>query len=316
MYSGDRSRKTSLVDYGFRLPCALDNRPLKIEEFESLVRRVIYVSATPGPTEIGRSAIVAEQMIRPTGLVDPEIRVRPTEGQMEDIYSRVRERAAQGERSLIITLTKRMAEELTEYLSGLGLRVRYIHSEVETIERVEILTQLREGKFDVLVGINLLREGIDLPEVSFIAILDADKIGFLRSATSLIQIIGRAARNAAGLVVMYADRESDAMRTAIGETDRRRAIQIAYNTEHGITPTTIKKSIRDILERHKEEKIDSTLDEVSMLKRTHNLLVPEQRKSLIKALEQRMLEHAKNLEFEEAALLRDEIARVRESGDV
>ena len=316
MYSGDRSRKTSLVDYGFRLPCALDNRPLKIEEFESLVRRVIYVSATPGPTEISRSAVVAEQMIRPTGLVDPEIQVRPTEGQMEDIYSRVRQRAAQGERSLIITLTKRMAEELTEYLTGLGLRVRYIHSEVETIERVEILTQLREGKFDVLVGINLLREGIDLPEVSFIAILDADKIGFLRSATSLIQIIGRAARNAAGLVVMYADRESDAMKTAIGETDRRRAVQVAYNTEHGITPTTIKKSIRDILERHKEEKIDSTLDEVSMLKRTHNLLVPEQRKSLIKALEQRMLEHAKNLEFEEAALLRDEITRVRESGDV
>ena len=316
MYSGDRSRKTSLVDYGFRLPCALDNRPLKIEEFESLVRRVIYVSATPGPTEISRSAVVAEQMIRPTGLVDPEIQVKPTEGQMEDIYSRVRERAAQGERSLIITLTKRMAEELTEYLTGLGLRIRYIHSEVETIERVEILTQLREGKFDVLVGINLLREGIDLPEVSFIAILDADKIGFLRSATSLIQIIGRAARNAAGLVVMYADRESDAMRVAIGETDRRRAVQIAYNTEHGITPTTIKKSIRDILERHKEEKIDTTLDEVSMLKRTHNLLVPEQRKSLIKALEQRMLEHAKNLEFEEAALLRDEIARVRESGDV
>jgi len=316
MYAGDRSRKTSLVDYGFRLPCALDNRPLKIEEFESLVRKVIYVSATPGQIEISRSAVVAEQMIRPTGLVDPEIQVRPTEGQMEDIYARVNQRAAQGERSLIITLTKRMAEELTEYLAGLGLRVRYIHSEVETIERVEILTQLREGKFDVLVGINLLREGIDLPEVSFIAILDADKIGFLRSATSLIQIIGRAARNAAGLVVMYADRESDAMKTAIGETDRRRAIQNAYNIEHGITPTSIKKSIRDILERHKEEKIDSTLDEVSMLKKTHNLLVPEQRKSLIKALEHRMLEHAKNLEFEEAALLRDEIARVKESGDV
>jgi len=316
MYAGDRSRKTSLVDYGFRLPCALDNRPLKIAEFESLVRKVIYVSATPGQTELNRSSVVAEQMIRPTGLVDPEIQVRPTEGQMEDIYARIRERSAQGERSLIITLTKRMAEELTEYLTGLGLRVRYIHSEVETIERVEILTQLREGKFDVLVGINLLREGIDLPEVSFIAILDADKIGFLRSATSLIQIIGRAARNAAGLVVMYADRESDAMKTAIGETDRRRAIQNAYNIEHGITPTTIKKSIHDILERHKEEKIDSTLDEVSMLKRTHNLLVPEQRKSLIKALEHRMLEHAKNLEFEEAALLRDEIARVKESGDV
>jgi len=316
MYSGDRSRKTSLVDYGFRLPCALDNRPLKIEEFESMVKQVVYVSATPGKVEMDRSAVVAEQMIRPTGLVDPAIEVRPTEGQMEDIYARVKERAAIGERSLIITLTKKMAEELTEYLSGLGLRVRYIHSEVETIERVEILTQLRAGAFDVLVGINLLREGIDLPEVSFIAILDADKIGFLRSATSLIQIVGRAARNAAGLVVMYADRESDAMKIAISETNRRRAIQVAYNTEHGITPTTIRKSVHDILERHKEEKIDTTLDEVSFLKKTHNMLVPEQRKSLVKALEQRMLEHAKNLEFEEAALIRDEIARVKEGGDV
>jgi len=316
MYSGDRSRKTSLVDYGFRLPCALDNRPLKIEEFERMMNQVVYVSATPGPTELERSSVIAEQMIRPTGLVDPEIVVRPTEGQMEDIYARVRERAASGERSLIITLTKKMAEELTEYLSGLGLRVRYIHSEVETIERVEILTQLRAGEFDVLVGINLLREGIDLPEVSFIAILDADKIGFLRSATSLIQIIGRAARNAAGIVVMYADRESDAMRVAIGETNRRRAIQVAYNVEHGITPTTIKKSVHDILERHKEEKVDATLDEVGLLRKTHNMLIPEQRKSLVKALEQRMLEHAKNLEFEEAALLRDEIARVKAGGDV
>ncbi len=316
MYSGDRSRKTSLVDYGFRLPCALDNRPLKIEEFERMMNQVVYVSATPGQTELERSSVVAEQMIRPTGLVDPEIVVRPTEGQMEDIYARVRERAARGERSLIITLTKKMAEELTEYLSGLGLRVRYIHSEVETIERVEILTQLRAGEFDVLVGINLLREGIDLPEVSFIAILDADKIGFLRSATSLIQIIGRAARNAAGIVVMYADRESDAMRVAIGETNRRRAIQVAYNIEHGITPTTIKKSVQDILERHKEEKVDATLDEVSLLRKTHNMLIPEQRKSLVKALEQRMLEHAKNLEFEEAALLRDEIARVKAGGDI
>ncbi|MEW6549223.1 MAG: excinuclease ABC subunit UvrB [Spirochaetota bacterium] len=311
MYAGDRSRKLSLVDYGFRLPCALDNRPLRIEEFEAMVNRVVYVSATPGELELKRSKVVAEQVIRPTGLVDPEIVVRPTEGQMEDIYARVKERAAKGERSLIITLTKKMAEELTDYLSGLGLKVRYIHSEVETIERVEILTQLRAGEFDVLVGINLLREGIDLPEVSFIAILDADKIGFLRSATSLIQIIGRAARNAAGIVVMYADRESEAMRVAIGETERRRKIQMDYNDAHGITPTTIKKSIRDILERHKEEKVDAALDEVNLLKRTHNLLVPEQRKSLVKALEQRMLEHAKNLEFEEAALLRDEISKLR-----
>jgi excinuclease ABC subunit B len=311
MYAGDKSRKTSLVDYGFRLPCALDNRPLKIDEFENLVNKVVYVSATPGALELTRSKVIAEQMIRPTGLIDPEIVVRPSEGQMEDIFKRVRERSAQGERSLIITLTKKMAEELTDYLSGLGLKVRYIHSEVETIERVEILTQLRSGTFDVLVGINLLREGIDLPEVSFIAILDADKIGFLRSATSLIQIIGRAARNAAGLVTMYADRQSEAMRIATEETNRRRKIQVAYNTEHGITPTTIKKSIQDILERRKEEKIDITLDEVNMLKKTHNLLVPEQKKSLFKALEKRMLEHAKNLEFEEAALIRDEIERLK-----
>jgi len=316
MYSGDRSRKTSLVEYGFRLPCALDNRPLTINEFEAMVPQVVYVSATPGETELARSETVAEQLIRPTGLVDPEIQVHPTEGQMEDIYGRVRERVARGERSLIITLTKKMAEELTEYLVGLGLRVRYIHSEVETIERVEILKQLRAGEFDVLVGINLLREGIDLPEVSFIAILDADKIGFLRSATSLIQIIGRAARNAAGLVVMYADHESPAMRTAISENDRRRNIQLSYNEEHGITPTTIKKSVQDILERHKEEKVEVTSDEISFLKKTHNILVPEQKKALIKSLEHRMLEHAKNLEFEEAALLRDEIARIKEGVDI
>ncbi len=316
MYAGDRSRKTSLVEYGFRLPCALDNRPLRIDEFESMVPQVVYVSATPGDTELSRSSVVAEQLIRPTGLVDPEIQVHPTEGQMEDIYARVRERAARGERSLVITLTKKMAEELTEYLVGLGLRVRYIHSEVETIERVEILKDLRAGEFDVLVGINLLREGIDLPEVSFIAILDADKIGFLRSATSLIQIIGRAARNAAGLVVMYADQESAAMHTAISETERRRNIQLAYNKEHGITPATIKKSVQDILERHKEEKIEVTSDEITFLKKTHNILVPEQKKALIKSLEARMLEHAKNLEFEEAALLRDEIARIKEGAEV
>jgi len=315
MYAGDRSRKTSLVDYGFRLPCALDNRPLTIDEFETIVDKVIYVSATPSPKELERSAVVAEQLIRPTGLIDPEIQVMPTEGQMEDIYRRVRERSQKGERSLIITLTKKMAEELTEYLTGLGLKVRYIHSEVETIERVEILKHLREGLFDVLVGINLLREGIDLPEVSFIAILDADKIGFLRSATSLIQIIGRAARNAAGLVVMYADRESEAMKTAIDETNRRRAIQLAYNREHGITPVSIKKTVQDILERHHEEKVDITLDEIDLLKKSHSLLVPEQKKALLKALEARMLEHAKNLEFEEAALIRDEIQRIKEGSD-
>ncbi len=312
MYNGDHSRKLSLVDYGFRLPCALDNRPLRIDEFESIVAQTIYVSATPGETELRRSKTLAEQVIRPTGLVDPEILVHPTEGQMEDIYARVRERARQGERSLIITLTKKMAEELTDYLSELGLRVRYIHSEVETIERVEILTQLRAGEFDVLVGINLLREGIDLPEVSFIAILDADKIGFLRSETSLIQIIGRAARNAAGLVVMYADVMSPAMKNAIMETERRRKMQQAYNLEHGITPRTISKKVQDILERHKQERIEASHGEIEMLRRTHNLLVPEQRRSLIKELEKLMYEHAKNLEFEQAALIRDEISKLKE----
>ena len=312
MYAGDKSRKTSLVDYGFRLPCALDNRPLTIGEFETIVPQTVYVSATPSDTELTRSGTLVEQVIRPTGLIDPEVCVRSTEGQMEDIYTRVRERASRGERSLIITLTKKMAEELSEYLGSLGLRVRYIHSEIETIERVEILTQLRAGEFDVLVGINLLREGIDLPEVSFIAILDADKIGFLRSETSLIQIIGRAARNAAGLVVMYADTMSIAMKRAIAETDRRRALQELYNREHGITPQTIKKQVQDILERHHEEKVEASENELDILKRTHNVLVPEQRRSLIKEMEKLMFEHAKNLEFEQAALIRDELAKLKE----
>jgi excinuclease ABC subunit B len=311
MYSGDRSRKTTLVDYGFRLPSARDNRPLKYEEFLGMLDEVICVSATPREEELGKSKRVALQMIRPTGLVDPEIEVRPSEGQMEDIYAEIRKRIALKERCLILTLTKRMAEELTEYLTGLGLKVRYIHSEVETIERVEILKQLRMGEYDVLVGINLLREGIDLPEVSFIAILDADKIGFLRSATSLIQIIGRAARNAAGSVVMYADKMSDAMREAIDETSKRRAIQVKYNLDNGITATTIHKAIDDILERHREERIDTAETEIEMLKRSHNLLVPEQKKGLIRALEAQMLEHAKNLEFEQAAIIRDEIEKLK-----
>ena len=311
MYAGDRSRKGNLVDYGFRLPCALDNRPLKFDEFESLTKRVVYVSATPGAIETSKSARVVDQLIRPTGLVDPEIIVRPSEGQMEDIYAEIKKRIALGERSLILTLTKRMAEELSEYLSSLSLKVRYIHSEVETIERVEILTQLRTGEYDVLVGINLLREGIDLPEVSFIAILDADKIGFLRSATSLVQIIGRAARNAAGVVVMYADRMSDAMRIAIDETNRRRAVQTAYNEAHGITPTTVKKAIHDILQRHKEEKDEAIGTELETIKGAYNLLVPEQKNALVKRLEREMLEKAKNLDFEAAAVLRDEIERIR-----
>ncbi len=312
MYAGDRSRKGNLVDYGFRLPSAMDNRPLKFDEFETLTRTVVYVSATPGVTETKKSARIVEQLIRPTGLVDPEILVRPSEGQMEDIYSEIKKRIALGERSLILTLTKRMAEELSEYLSSLSLKVRYIHSEVETIERVEILTQLRTGEYDVLVGINLLREGIDLPEVSFIAILDADKIGFLRSATSLVQIIGRAARNAAGVVVMYADKMSDAMRVAIDETDRRRAVQKAWNESHGITPTTVKKAIHDILQRHKEEKVEAVSTELETIKGAYNLLVPEQKNALVKRLEREMLEKAKSLEFEAAAVLRDEIEKLRE----
>ncbi len=314
MYAGDRSRKTSLVDYGFRLPCALDNRPLRFDEFAERLDKTVYVSATPSKTELEQSKRVVQQMIRPTGLLDPIIEVRPSDGQMEDIYGEVRARIAAGERSLILTLTKKMAEDLTDYLSGLGLKVRYIHSEVETIERVEILTQLRQGIFDVLVGINLLREGIDLPEVSFIAILDADKIGFLRSLTSLVQIIGRAARNAAGKVIMYADRMSDAMEAAIAETDRRRKIQTEYNESHGITPTTVKKAIADILTRHAEEEKDAAATAVEVLKKSYNVLIPAQRKQLIRALEGEMLEHAKNLEYEQAAAIRDEIAKVKEVG--
>ncbi|MDR0655005.1 MAG: excinuclease ABC subunit B [Treponema sp.] len=314
MYSGDRSRKQSLVDYGFRLPCALDNRPLRYDEFVERLDRTVFVSATPGKTETEQSSRVVQQLIRPTGLLDPEIEVRPSEGQMEDIYAEVRKRIAAGERSLILTLTKKMAEDLTDYLSGLGLRVRYIHSEVETIERVEILTALRNGEFDILVGINLLREGIDLPEVSFIAILDADKIGFLRSLTSLVQIIGRAARNAAGKVIMYADRESDAMRLAIAETMQRRNIQMEYNKKHGITPETIKKTVISILERHLEEDRDAALSSIEVLKKSYNVLVPAQRKQLIRALETEMLEHAKRLEFEQAAAIRDEIERIKDLG--
>ncbi|MDR0321475.1 MAG: excinuclease ABC subunit B [Treponema sp.] len=312
MYAGDRSRKQNLVDYGFRLPCALDNRPLRYDEFVERLDKTVFVSATPGETEIKQSARVVQQLIRPTGLLDPEIEVRPSEGQMEDIYAEVQKRIKAGERSLILTLTKKMAEDLTDYLSGLGLKVRYIHSEVETIERVEILTQLRQGDFDILVGINLLREGIDLPEVSFIAILDADKIGFLRSLTSLVQIIGRAARNAAGKVIMYADRMSDAMEKAISETNRRREIQVAYNKKHGITPATVKKAIAEILTRHIEEADSAAANTIEVLKKSYNVLIPAQRKQLIKLLESEMLEHAKNLEFEQAAALRDEITRIKD----
>jgi len=312
MYAGDRSRKLSLVDHGFRLPSALDNRPLVSQEFEAMLDNVLFVSATPGNEEVEKSAQVVEQVIRPTGLLDPEIQVRKTEGQIEDLYTEIKARIAAGERVLVTTLTKKMSEDLTDYLTNLGLKVRYLHSEIETIERVEILTQLRQGGFDVLVGINLLREGLDLPEVSLIAILDADKIGFLRSATALIQTIGRAARNVNGRVIMYADRMSDAMKTAIEETDRRRAIQIAYNQEHGITPKSISKAIRDILVRQKEEQRYDQEHSIDVLKASYNVTVPTQRKELIRLLEQEMLEAAKNLEFEQAAVIRDELSRLKE----
>jgi excinuclease ABC subunit B len=314
MYEGDRSRKLNLVEHGFRLPSALDNRPLFFAEFEELLDNVIYVSATPGKLEHQRSAKMVEQIIRPTGLLDPVLEVRPTEGQIEDLYGEIRKRIDKKERTLITTLTKKMAEDLTDYLSGLGLKVRYLHSEVETIERVEILRDLRLGTFDVLIGINLLREGLDLPEVSLITILDADKIGFLRSATSLIQTIGRAARNENGLVIMYADRMSDAMRAAIDETNRRRSIQEAYNSEHGITPTTIRKAIHDILERKKEETKKDEAETIEMVKAGYNILIPAERKRLIRHLESMMLEHAKNLEFEQAAMVRDEVAALKELG--
>ena len=311
MYEGDRSRKQNLIDFGFRLPSALDNRPLKYAEFESMVNQTIYVTATPRKEELDRSAQVVEQLIRPTGLLDPLVEVRPSEGQMEDIYREIKERLAKQERCLLLTLTKKMAEDLTDYLLGFGLRVKYIHSEIETIERVEILKGLRNGDFDILIGINLLREGIDLPEVSFIAILDADKIGFLRSATSLIQIIGRAARNQNGKVVMYADGVSPAMKEALDETKHRRQIQMEYNEKHGITPKTISKAVEDILERQKIEKQETVEIETSALKNSFNMLVPAERKKLLKALEMQMNEHAERLEYEEAAAIRDEILEIR-----
>ena len=314
MYEGDRSRKQNLVDFGFRLPCALDNRPLKINEFESKIKQAAPVSATPGKTELAKSTQVVEQIIRPTGLLDPVLEIHPSEGQMEDIYREVNERIARNERSLILTLTKRMAEDLTDYLLSLNLKVKYIHSEVETIERVEILKGLRAGEFDVLVGINLLREGIDLPEVAFIGILDADKIGFLRSTTSLIQIIGRAARNANGKVIMYADRVSDAMQEAISETNRRRAIQQAYNEAHHITPTTIQKAVNDILVRENEVKEEATNDEIEPLIKNCNIFNANDRKKLITQLEKQMAEFADMLMYEQAAVVRDKIAELKKLG--
>jgi len=315
MYEGDRSRKTTLVEFGFRLPSALDNRPLYYQEFNDLMDKVIYVSATPGKEEYAVAGEPVEQIIRPTGLLDPVIQIQPTEGQIEHLYGEIRSRIADGDRVLVTTLTKKMAEDLSDYFANRGIKVRYLHSEIDTFERVEILKQLRVGEIDVIVGINLLREGLDLPEVSLIAILDADKIGFLRSATSLIQTIGRAARNVNGKVIMYADKISDAMKLAIDETDRRRAIQSAYNEKHGITPQTIKKAVQDILVREREEKRYGAETNIEIIKRSYNVMVPKEKKSLIKALEAEMLERAKDLEFEAAALIRDEIAKLMGQGD-
>lgn len=307
MYEGDRSRKQNLVDFGFRLPSALDNRPLKAEEFTKKMNQVIYVTATPRPQEIKQSSQIVEQIIRPTGLLDPIIEVRPSEGQMQDIFAEVSKRIEKNERSLILTLTKKMAEDLTDYLSGLNLKVKYIHSEIDTFERVEILKSLRTGEIDVLIGINLLREGIDLPEVSFIALLDADKIGFLRSTTSLIQIVGRAARNAEGMVVMYADRMSDAMKETIEETKRRRSIQEAYNKEHGITPKTIIKAVNDILEHQKEDAEEATATTIDAVKKSLNLFNNKERRKLIDLLKKEMTEAAERLDYEQAAVYRDQI---------
>ena len=306
MYNGDRARKTTLVDYGFRLPCAYDNRPLKFDEFEQRLNQVIYVSATPSEYERTRSGQIVEQVIRPTGLLDPKIEVRPVEGQIDDLIGEINARTARKERVLVTTLTKKMAEDLTDYLQNTGIKVRYMHHDVDTMERMEIIRDLRLGTFDVLVGINLLREGLDLPEVSLVAILDADKEGFLRSETSLIQTIGRAARNAEGMVVMYADSITPSMRRAIDETERRRAKQDAYNKEHGIVPKTVIKSVRDLLE------ISAPAEEPSQTRQGRVKAMSKQEKAAeIARLEKAMKEAAKMLEFELAATLRDQIIELR-----
>ncbi|MEN9416672.1 MAG: excinuclease subunit [Pseudomonadota bacterium] len=312
MFNGDRARKTTLVEYGFRLPSALDNRPLKFQEFESKVRQAVYVSATPGDYERTHADQVVEQLVRPTGLVDPVVEVRPARHQVDDVLQEIRERVGAGDRVLITTLTKRMAEQLTDYLADNGVKVRYLHSDVDTVERVEILRDLRLGTFDVLVGINLLREGLDLPEVSLVAILDADKEGFLRAERSLIQTIGRAARNLNGKAILYADQMTDSMRSAIDETERRRARQLAFNAEHGIVPRGVHKQIRELIDGVVSDRagreasrgaaptvVEEVLDEKDLGKR-------------IRQLERQMLEHARNLEFEKAARVRDQLARLRE----
>ncbi len=315
MYKGDRSRKENLVNFGFRLPSALDNRPLRFDEFESMSPQTLYVSATPGPYEDEHADNIARQVVRPTGLLDPVIEVRPVATQVDDVLSEIHLRVAKNERVLILTLTKRMSEDLTEYLSEHGVRVRYLHSDIDTVERVEIIRDLRLGEFDVLVGINLLREGLDMPEVSLIAILDADKEGFLRSERSMIQSIGRAARNVNGKAILYADRITGSMQKAIDVTEERREIQIAYNKEHGITPTGIIKGIHDVLEsgygdKHSRKTVE--LKKVAEEKAAYQAMTPKQFSKTLEQLEKQMYQHSRNLEFEEAAAMRDEIERVKQ----
>lgn len=316
MYKGDRSRKETLVEYGFRLPSALDNRPLRFDEFERLIPQAIHVSATPGAYELEHSDNIAEQVVRPTGLVDPEVEIRPVLTQVDDVMSEVSERAKRNERVLITTLTKRMAEDLTDYLMEHDIRVRYLHSDIDTVERVEIIRDLRKGEFDVLVGINLLREGLDIPEVSLVAILDADKEGFLRSERSLIQTIGRAARNASGKAILYADKLTDSIKAAMRETQRRRDKQAAYNEAHGITPQTIRKRIADIMEgayanvarNNKSKRVERKVAEAQA---DYHSMTPDQATKQLKKLQDKMFQHAKNLEFEQAAAIRDQMAQIR-----
>ena len=313
MYRGDRSRKENLVEYGFRLPSALDNRPLRFEEFEKLVPQTIFVSATPGPYENEHSGKIVEQVVRPTGLIDPEVEVRPVSTQVDDLLSEINLRVEKNERILVTTLTKRMSEDLTDYLSEHHVRVRYLHSDIDTVERVEIIRDLRKGEFDVLVGINLLREGLDMPEVSLVAILDADKEGFLRSATTLVQTIGRAARNLNGKAILYGDTITGSMKYAIDETERRRKIQLDFNEEHGVTPKGIIKPITDILEGAYTDKstISKTYKKVAERAAEYESLTPELMMKKIKKLEEKMYQHARDLEFEAAAKVRDEINNIQ-----
>ena len=314
MYKGDRSRKENLVEYGFRLPSALDNRPLRFEEWEARAPQTIFVSATPGPYEKRTGDQTVEQVVRPTGLIDPTVEIRPARTQVDDLLSEVRKRAEKSERVLVTTLTKRMAEDLTEYFTDLGVKVRYLHSDIETVERTEIIRDLRLGVFDVLVGINLLREGLDLPEVSLVAILDADKEGFLRSEGSLIQTIGRAARHVSGMAILYAEQRTGSMERALAETDRRRARQVAYNQEHGITPAGIQKAVADVMEgaRAYAAGVRAPLPKAADERVRYEAMTPEKRIKLIKQLEVQMQKHARNLEFEEAARVRDDIRVLRE----